>query len=118
MTATQETMYRQIYYQAHEAAIEAGKARVPDVMVVTDGRQQWVEPEGMCGFAWVEFSGTDPFAKWLKSQGLVSKGYPKGLHMWVSYFNQSYERKAAYAKEFCIQLALYGIVAHANSRLD
>jgi len=118
MTATQETMYRQIYYQAHKAAIEAGKARVPDVMVVTDGRQQWVEPEGMCGFAWVEFSGRDPFAKWLKTVGLASKGYPKGLHLWVSEFNQSYERKAAYASEFVKTLGRYNITAHAASRLD
>jgi len=110
--------WEQIWITSTHFARRAGTEKVPDVMVVTDSVQQWVEPEGMCGFAWVEFSGRCPFAKWLQIRGLVSKGYPKGLHYRVHDFNQSYERKRAYAIEVCQQLARYGIVARANSCLD
>jgi len=110
--------WEQVWITSTHFARSAGTEKVPDVMVVTDGRQRWVEPQGMCGFAWVEFSGRDPFAKWLQTRGLASKGYPKGLHYWVHEYNQSYERKRAYAIELCQQLARYGIVARANSRLD
>jgi hypothetical protein len=37
-----------------------------------------------CGFAWIQMSGTLPFARWAKKTGLASKGYPSGVQIWYS----------------------------------
>ena len=37
-----------------------------------------------CGFAWVTLPGNHAFARWTKKQGISSKGYPTGQHIWYS----------------------------------
>jgi hypothetical protein len=92
-------------------------------MTVTGGvpgeaAQSWYVSEGCCGFAWIEFKGTTPWARWAKKAGKARKNYPTGYSIWVSEFGQSVDRKEAYAKAFAKVLKEHGVEAYANSRLD
>ena len=79
-----------------------------------------------CGFAWVEFKGTDPAVKYLKANkdfyGRLAgdKGYPKGWHIWdpSNSGTQCMDAKVAGAEAFCDVLKRYGISCFANSRMD
>lgn len=78
----------------------------------------YIDDEGPCGFAWIEFAGNTPFGRWMKAHNKARKGYPKGLVVWVSEFGQSITRKEAYAQAYAKVLQEAGIDAWANSRLD
>jgi len=59
-----------------------------------------------CGFAWLQFPGNTPFARWAKKQpNLTSKGYPTGLTIWYSKLHrvstQSVSVHEAAAKAAC-----------------
>ncbi len=123
MTMTQE----QEFYAIHAEAREAGQLEVValevEPMVVTgrglDGkRTSYYVSDGVCGFAEVVVSGTCAFGKWAKAHGLMRKHYPKGLSMWISDYNQSLQRKEAYAKAYTRVLVKHGIEAHYESRMD
>jgi len=114
------------FTKAVAAGLEAGKAAVPRVMVVQQigagntVQQEWHEPEGLCGFAWVKVTpGNSPFANWLKRHDFASKAYGGGVDIWISDFNQSVTRKEAAASALAkvLQMEL-GIHAYASSRLD
>jgi hypothetical protein len=112
-----------LYETAHAAGMAAGYGSKPTPMVVTGGvpgqaAESWYVSEGCCGFAWVEFKGTTPWARWAKKAGKARKAYPTGCSIWVSEFGQSVDRKEAYAKAFAGVLKAHGIEAYANSRLD
>lgn len=110
-----------IHAEAHAAGMAAGQAIIPVPMVVRDDMSGKVyEPvmDGACGFAWVRFKGTTPWAKWAKAQGIASKSYPTGMSVWVHQFNQSITRKEAYAGAYAKVLRNHGIEAYAGSRLD
>ena len=75
--------------------------------------------EGVCGFAWVNIKpATSSFAKWLKSKDLARKSYYGGIDIWCREFNQSMERKEAWAEAFCEVLNEHGIKAYPMSRMD
>ena len=76
--------------------------------------------DGVCGFASVQIKpATSKFAKWLKSFGLARKDeYYGGISMPVFAYNQSYQKKVAYAQAFAKVLGDYGIKAWVNERLD
>jgi len=112
-----------LYETAHAAGMAAGYGANPTPMVVTGGvpgeaAKSWYVSEGACGFAWIEFKGTTPWAKWCKKAGKARKGYPTGYTIWVSEFGQSVDRKERYAAAFAKVLKEHGIEAYANSRLD
>jgi hypothetical protein len=115
------------FAKAVAAGLEAGEASKPRPMVVQEMlgmspivKQSWYEPEGMCGFAWVNVSpGNSPFANWLKKAGLARKAYGGGVDVWVSDFGQSVERKEACANAMAKVLKEeLGVSAYASSRLD
>jgi len=112
-----------LYETAHAAGMAAGYGSKPVPMVVSGGvpgeaAKSWYVSEGCCGFAWIEFKGTTPFARWAKAAGKARKGYPSGYTIWVSEFGQSVDRKEAYARAFAKVLTDHGIAAYPNSRLD
>jgi hypothetical protein len=73
----------------------------------------------MCGFAWVNVRpGTSSFARWLKRADLARRAYHGGLDIWVRQFNQSHERKVAYARAYADVLQDAGVTAYAGDRLD
>jgi hypothetical protein len=124
------------YEKARKAGIAAGEAAKPRTMVVTQHAnpandaspavQQWIEPEGMCGFAWVKVTpGSSSFAKWLVKNKIARKAYGGGVDIWISAFGQSVERKEACARamakvlvEELSEMGFQGVNVYADSRLD
>lgn len=110
---------------AHQKGLEAGYAVNPRPMVVVESDiegkprgQSYYCSEGLCGFAYVNLTkGNSSFALWAKRQGYFRKGY-KVTTMSVSDFNQSVERKEAYAHAYAQVLRNAGIDCYASSRLD
>lgn len=110
---------------AHEKGLAAGYAVNPRPMVVVESDlagnpkgQSYYCSEGLCGFAYVTLTkGNSSFALWAKKQGYFRKGY-KSTTMSVSDFNQSVERKEAYAHAYAQVLRNAGIDCYASSRLD
>jgi hypothetical protein len=116
---------------ALEIGINAGKICKPEPMIVRDmgSNQTWNVPDGPCGFAWVEFKGNSKIGRRIKEMFgedsprnlLVSayKGYPTGIHLWVSAFGQSYDRKNAMANAVAAHLRACGYESvYGNGRLD
>ena len=106
--------------RAHAAGLAAGAGTNPTPMGVTDGSTRWVVMDGPCGFAWVNVKpGTSAFAKYLVAQGVARKdSWEGGVTVWVTQFDQSWERKRAYALAYAKVLVDAGIRAHAGDRLD
>ena len=120
-----------IYKEAHEAGHAAATAANPVPMIVGEetalfsGKLDMSKPthfiaDGVCGFAWVNVrDARKPFAKWLVKQGHARKdGYYGGVTVWVGAYNQSMQRKEAYAYAFASVLHKHGIDCHAQSRID
>lgn len=110
--------FENIYQHARQAGLMAGFTKDVNPMYVTDGTQTFKIDDGLCGFASVHFMGNTAFGKWASANGIAKKHYKRGLYIWVDDFNQSYERKSAYAREFVKVLETYGIKAWYESRLD
>lgn len=111
-----------IFHAAHTAGLAAGRGETPTPMIVTDELGGYTyEPvmDGACGFAWIVIKpGTSKAAKYAKRYFEGRAGHGGGVHIWVSLFNQSYERKMAYARAFAEVLTRAGIRAYADGRLD
>ena len=117
----QEQLYK-IFQESYDVAFfmatEAGNKKQPQPMVVSRHKnmaddnspivKEWTVPEGVCGFAWVEIKPANcKLANWLKkthSETWKYDDYSKCLKYWVFQYNQSYERKMAFAGEFSKQL--------------
>jgi hypothetical protein len=113
--------YAKIWKQAWQAGHAAGAAHKPRAMTVTDRAGNLIETvnDGMCGFAWLTVFGANKgFGYWLIKQGLATRGYTKGAQVWISDYNQSYERKAAHAYAMAESLRANGINAYSDGRLD
>jgi len=123
-------MFEEIYRKAREKGLEAGHALVPTPMVVYEADLEGnrigpdYEPimDGACGFAWIIVKpGNSKFANWLKKNELARKdSYYGGVSIWVSDYNQSHEKKAAYAKAFAevLKVLLPELRVVAMDRLD
>lgn len=120
-----------VYNNAHANGMAAVKEMTPTPMIVGTpttllgneidySKKTYCVADGVCGFAWVNVKpGTSAFAKWLKKKGYARKDlYYGGVTVWVGDFNQSYERKMAYASGFAATLTEAGINANSNGRLD
>ena len=133
------TTWQGIYDEARSAGLTAATVKKPQTVAffesdglspetdttlaqaVQQGKQVWVETEGVCGFAWIHFpKWREPFEKWLVASGNGKlEHYPKNhVSIWVSEFNQSYERKVAYAQTFAAALQKHSITAYPGDRLD
>lgn len=125
---TGDELFEEIYKIARANGYEAGRNAIPQAMNVRDTftGQVWHEPEGMCGFAWVNIKpGTNKFAKWLKKEGYArSDSYYGGVTIRISEHNQSVARKEADARKVAEVLNHYAnehglnFTATAMSRLD
>lgn len=127
--ADRDSRWSALWAEADLAGRLAGAACNPRPMVVQahanqlDDRsavvQEWHEPEGVCGFAWVTVRpGGCSFARWGVKQGLFKSAYGGGVSYWVSGYNQSMQRKEAYARAAAAILAAAGIRAYPGSRMD
>ncbi len=113
--------YAKFWQEAWQAGHAAGAAHKPRAMIVCDATGSPIETvnEGMCGFAWVTVLGANKgFGYWLIKQGLANRGYTKGAQVWISAYNQSYERKMAHAYAMAKSLRDNGINAYSDGRLD
>lgn len=101
------------YKAAHSAGIAAGiAAKVEPIGWITgmkcpSDRELHYIDSGICGFAWVDVKG----ARGLIRSALIDAGfseaaYKGGLSMWVGAFDQSYDRKSAYADAFALSFRL------------
>jgi hypothetical protein len=118
MTNETRVKFRDLHYQADLAGAKAAEqAHARWVQAVDpDGTRSEAFP--ICGFAWVSFAGNTAWGRWAKEFGLARKHYPKGLCIWISRYNQSYDFKMAYAKAYAETLRANGIDAHYDGRLD
>lgn len=122
--------FSSLYAQADAAGKAAAQAIVPQAMIVGDadlagnmlpsGRKYYVS-EGVCGFASVVVKpANSPFVNALKKSGLrrVFKSYYGGAEFSIGEYNQSMQRKEAYAGAFAKVLRDNGLNAYSNSRMD
>jgi hypothetical protein len=115
--ATFEQTWQRAVTAGHEAALEC----TPKAMGVYDPvtGDGWLVHEGPCGFAEIRLSkGNTSFARWAKKNAGFKKHYYGGLYYWVSNYNQSMERKYAFAKAACDVLRASGVDCFPTSRMD
>ena len=123
--------FETLYNQAREAGLVAGAGSKPTPMVVgspttpfgndiDQTKPTYFVEDGVCGFAWINVKpGTSAFAKYLVKSGKArSDSYYGGVTIWVGEYNQSMQRKEAYAHAFAKILSDNGIKAYAASRMD
>lgn len=114
--------FASIYKLADDAGKAAAETCSPVPMIVSWSKngvpQKEYVADGVCGFAWVQFAGNTAWGRWAKKMGYARPSYPKGLSIWVSDYNQSMQRKEAYARAFANVLKNSGIDAYAQSRMD
>jgi len=126
---TSNLSYSEIYNEARTAGLKAGGEHTPRPMVVGQAKdiasseidyskKTYYVPDGVCGFAWIIVKGNSGFGRWAKKAGYAKPTHPSGLRFWVSDFNQSMERKEAYAKAFVEVLTKHDIPAYYSSRMD
>lgn len=121
-------IFKSLYAQADAAGRKAVADLKVTPMVLQEvdifdkpyaGSKTYFVEDGACGFAWVTIRPANcAFAKWLRLKNLGDKAYGGGVQIWVSDFNQSVQKKEAYADAFAAVLKDYGIKAFSNSRLD
>lgn len=104
--------YQELFNKADKAGKEAAENHNPTPMHVVERENplddsspivKRYEPvaDGVCGFAWVNFSpGTHGFCRWLKANTNARKAYYGGIELWIYDYNQSMEKKQAYATAF------------------
>ena len=121
---------QEIYNEAHLAGITAGNNAKPIPMTVCSADPLTGRPiavidvvaDGVCGFAWVSMKANTPenrkFLAWAKKQNIMRKSCMGGFTLWVSDYNQSMQRKEAYASAFARVLNAHGIKCCAESRMD
>lgn len=119
-----------LYEMADKAGREAVEALTVVPMTVTrranpfdstsEVLQSWHVADGVCGFSWINVKPANgKFAKYLLKLGIARKdSYYGGVCIWVSDYNQSMQRKEAYAHAFAKVLHDNGIKAYASSRMD
>ena len=115
------TQFATLFSQAHEAGLAAVESLAVRPMVVADGDRTYYVADGVCGFAWITIKpGNSALARAAVRMAGASKRYGGGVQIWVSAFNQSHQRKEAYARAYAATLrAVTGNDRiWAESRLD
>ena len=120
----------EIFAKAYDAGINAGNNAKPIPMVVSTADPLTGRPiavidvvdDGVCGFAWVSMKANTPenkkFISWAKKANVMRKSCMGGFTYWVSEFNQSMQRKEAFASAFAKVLRENGMTCYAESRMD
>jgi hypothetical protein len=123
---------RGLYEKADFAGRDAARKCVPTPMVVGQATSLFgneidyskpveVVNDGVCGFAWVNLKpGNSQFANWLKKNGYARPdSYYGGVTVWVSDYNQSMQKKKAYADAFARVLSENGFNrCYSMERMD
>ena len=118
-----------LYKSAHLAGLRAVESADIVPMIVNQREnplndssaiaKQYFVSDGVCGFASVIVKpANSAFARYLKTVRSTYKHYYGGLNMPVHEFNQSLQKKEAYARAFADVLRANGINAFVDSRLD
>jgi hypothetical protein len=89
-------------------------------------KQTYYVEDGVCGFAWVDVfprhKGNTRLGKEerkvLEAAGFRKNDYTKTYQLWISAYNQSMQKKEAYASAFAKVLHENGLRAYSGSRLD
>ena len=120
--------------QAGYAAVETARV-VPMVLgqetslfsgVIDETKPTYFVEDGVCGFAWVsvkpENIGNTRLGKQerraLEAVGFRKNDYEKTYLLRISDFNQSMQKKEAYADAYAKVLRGHGIRAYSGSRMD
>lgn len=117
---TDQQKFQEIWNEANEN----GKRKVEETFVQHVVAQDRLTgrkypPFPICGFAWVKIKpATTKFARWLKSNGLARTSSMGGMDIWISDYNQSYDKKLAHAKGMAEVFDKHGIKCYADGRLD
>lgn len=118
-----------LFATAHNAGNAAVQSATVTPMIVTQCqnplddsskpvRQYFVE-DGVCGFASIIVKpANSSFARYLKLHHRAHKSYYGGVSLPVREFNQSLQKKEAYAYAFAQVLNQAGISAYVDSRMD
>lgn len=114
-----DVAFSKLWNDAYQAGVDAvAKANVQP-MVVSGYGKSWYVADGVCGFAWVTVKpGNCAFANWGKKKGLFSAAYGGGVQYWVGEFDQSMQKKEAFAGAVASYLRDNGIKAYSGSRMD
>lgn len=115
----------ELYTQARAAGLLAAQAAQVQPMVVNQCKslfddtvtRSYFVADGVCGFASVVVCNIK-FANQMKKLGIGRKNYGGGYAISVQDFNQSLQRKEAYAYAFAGVLREAGIEAYVDSRMD
>ncbi len=118
-----------LYTAAHNAGNAAVQSATITPMVIqqranplndrSDLIKQYYVEDGVCGFASVIVKpANSAFAKFLALNCGGRKSYYGGISLSVQAFNQSLQKKEAYAYAFAEVLNAAGINAHVESRMD
>ena len=120
-----------LYNQAHDAGVAAVEATRVVPMVVGQAKnvfgneidysqETYFVADGVCGFAWISVKpANSKFGKFLTENKLARRdSYEGGLRMPIMAFNQSLQKKEAYAYAFAKVLREAGVNARVESRMD
>jgi len=118
-----------LYAAAHDAGNAAVQSATIQPMIVqqranplndnSDLIKQYYVEDGVCGFASIIVKpANSSFAKYLKLNCGARKSYYGGVSLSVHAFNQSLQKKEAYAHAFARVLNEAGINAYVESRMD
>jgi hypothetical protein len=132
-----ESTFTQICEKAHTAGMESVKNTVSRTVMVYEEthpfsgtmdntKPHYILDDYPCGFSWVNVypanKGNTSLGKEerrvLESAGFRKNDYEKSYQLWVSDFNQSMQKKEAYADAFAKVLRENGIRAYSGSRMD
>lgn len=119
--------FKEIYLAAHDAGISAVNELQVTPMVVqrhanplNDNSpivESYFVEDGVCGFASVIVKNIK-FANFLKKNNIGRKNWNGGYAINISAFNQSLQKKEAYAYAFSRVLNSNGINSYVDSRMD
>lgn len=121
--------FSMLYVKAHEAGLQAVEELYVIPMIIQEHKnllndnspvkQSYFVSDGVCGFSAIIITpGNCAFANWLKKNNMAKSHYGGGVSIWVYDFNQSYQKKVAYAAAFATCINQNGIKAHVWDRLD
>lgn len=115
------SMSLRLHQKAHTAGMAAGNGITPSVVTLVDEyNERYSCAEGPCGFAWIKIKPANcRFANFLKFEGIARTACDGGVNVWVHQFNQSMERKEAYARAYAQVLRDAGMAkVYVQSRMD
>lgn len=97
----------------YEADLLSGKAKA--------GGKLWYVADGVCGFAWINLRGVLGRERaWWAKIGFSGRALDggSGIGFWVGDFNQSLQKKEAFARAYAEVLQEAGYKAYSGSRMD